>query len=53
MEDLDYTDDICLSTQNFTDFTAKLIDSDKEAKKVGMKINQAKIKSTTKSLEIK
>jgi hypothetical protein len=45
LEDLDFTNDICLLAQNFEDMTEQLVDLNREARKVGMKINPAKTKA--------
>jgi hypothetical protein len=47
MEDLDFAEDICLLAQNFNDMTGKLVDLNREARKVRMNINQSKTKATT------
>jgi hypothetical protein len=45
LEDLDFADDICLLAHSFKDMTEKLVDLNREARKVGIKINQAKTKA--------
>jgi hypothetical protein len=42
---LDFADDTCLLTQNFKDTTEKSVDLNRETKKVGININQAKTKA--------
>jgi hypothetical protein len=42
---LDFADKRCLLAQNFKDITEKLVDLNREARKIGMKINQAKTKA--------
>jgi hypothetical protein len=44
LEDLDFADDTCLLAQHFKDMTGKLVDLNREVRKVGKKINQTKIK---------
>jgi hypothetical protein len=45
LEVLGFADDIYLLAQNFKDMTEKLVDLNREARKVRMKINQAKTKA--------
>jgi hypothetical protein len=45
LEDLDFADDICLLAQNFKDMTEKLVVLSREAREVGMRIDQAKTKA--------
>ena len=42
LEDLDYADDICLLSQSYKDMKEKLKDLNKEAAKVGLKMNSSK-----------
>jgi hypothetical protein len=44
LEDLDFANNICLLAQNFKYITEKLVDLNREARKDGMKMNQAKQK---------
>jgi hypothetical protein len=45
LEDLDFANDIYLLAQNFKDMSEKLVDLNREARKVGIKINQIKRKA--------
>jgi hypothetical protein len=42
LENLDFTDDICLLSQYFKDMTGKLVDLNRGPRKVGMKIYQTR-----------
>jgi hypothetical protein len=45
LEELDFVDNICLLAQNCKDMTAKLVDLNREAKKVVLKINKTQTKA--------
>jgi hypothetical protein len=53
LEDLDYADDICLLSQSYKDMKQKLEDLNKEAVKVGLKMNASKTKAMKINSKIK
>ena len=52
-KDLDYADDLCLLSQSFKDMKEKLEDLNKEAVKVGLKMNASKTKAMKINSKIK